>query len=365
MSPEAKTSIAGGPHVGRWWHHLPSGRVQCDLCPHFCQLKPGQRGFCYVRQGSEAGVILTTYGRSSGFCIDPVEKKPLNHFYPGAGVLSFGTAGCNLGCQFCQNWDISKSREDDRLQSTASPEAIARAAKDRRCEAVAFTYNDPVIFAEYAIDTARACRELGVLSIAKSAGYVTAAARAELYGAMDAASIDLKGFTEKFYRKLCLGHLAPVLETIEFLKRETSVWLELVTLLIPGENDSSEEIASLCAWVSDKLGPEVPLHFTAFHPDFKLADKPVTPLSTLGRARDIALATGLRYVYTGNVTDPAGQTTWCPRCRHAVIARDRYHLLHYGIVNGACEECGEKIPGRFGSAPGKWGARRQAVLISN
>ena len=293
---------------------LDDGRIQCDVCPRYCRLHDGQRGLCFVRARRGEELVLTTYGRSSGFCVDPIEKKPLNHFLPGTPVLSFGTAGCNLTCKFCQNWDISKARELDRLQDQASPEAIARAAADSGCRAVAYTYNDPVIFLEYAIDVAQACRARGIRNVAVSAGYMCAAPRAEFYAHMDAANIDLKAFTEGFYRKLCTGALQPVLETLEYLRHETEVWLEITTLLIPGHNDAPAEIEALSAWVMDHLGPDVPLHFTAFHPDYKMMDVAPTPPATLTRARDIALRHGLRYVYTGNVHDEAGQSTYCHAC---------------------------------------------------
>jgi pyruvate formate lyase activating enzyme len=291
----------------RYWHALEDGRVQCDLCPRFCKLHEGQRGFCFVRGCQGGEVVLTTYGRSSGFCVDPVEKKPLYHFLPGTPVLSFGTAGCNLGCRFCQNWDISKSRETDTLADDASPEAIAEAAVRLGCRGVAFTYNDPVIFHEYAIDVAAACRARGVKAIAVTAGEVCPEPRAEFYRHVDAANVDLKGFTEDFYHDVCAGHLQPVLDTLVYLERETSVWLEVTTLLIPGLNDSDAELEALTAWFADNLGPDVPLHFTAFHPDFRMTDRPPTPPATLRRARRIARENGLAHVYVGTV-DPKNPT---------------------------------------------------------
>ncbi len=277
-------------HPARWWHPLPDGRIQCDLCPRDCKLHEGQRGACFVRMREADRMVLTTYGRSSGFCIDPIEKKPLNHFYPGSSVLSFGTAGCNLACKFCQNWDISKSKDMDRLMDQASPEAIARAAQDSGCKSVAFTYNDPVIFAEYAIDTAQACHALGIQTVAVTAGYIHAEPRREFYAVMDAANVDLKAFTEEFYYKLTGAHLQPVLDTLVYLCHETQVWMEITTLLIPGHNDSDDEIRRMCQWIMHELGPDVPLHFTAFHPDFHMRDVPATPPATLSRARRIAQA---------------------------------------------------------------------------
>lgn len=347
---------------GRYWHRLEDGRIQCDLCPRDCKLHEGQRGLCFVRRCENDQIVLTTYGRSSGFCVDPIEKKPLNHFFPGSSVFSFGTAGCNLACSFCQNWDISKSREFDRLCDTAKPESIARTAADMACRSVSFTYNDPVIFLEYAVDTARACHALGIQTVAVTAGYIHAEARKEFFRYMDAANVDLKAFTEEFYHKLCAGHLQPVLDTLQYLKNETDVWFEITTLLIPGKNDSEEELKAMCDWIASHLGPDVPLHFTAFHPDWKLRDVDATPSATLTRARDIGLRAGLEYVYTGNVHDPAGGTTFCPGCRAAVIVRDWYEILQYDLDdNGYCKHCHTLLPGRFASFDGGFGARRIPV----
>ena len=351
---------------GRYWHALDSGRVQCDLCPRFCKLKEGQRGLCFVRMRQGDCIVLTTYGRSSGFCIDPVEKKPLNHFLPGTPVLSFGTAGCNLACKFCQNWDISKSREWDTLADRAAPETVARAARELGCRSVAYTYNDPVIFHEYAIDVAASCRELGVRSVAVTAGEVCPEPRAEFYAAMDAANVDLKAFTERFYRRVCGSELGPVLDTLRYLRHETGVWFEITTLLIPGENDSDRELDELTAWVGDELGVDVPIHFTAFHPDWKMRDRPRTPPATLTRARRIARANGLRYAYTGNVHDQRGGSTWCHACGERLIGRDWYEMTAWGLdEKGACAACGEPVPGRFEAAPGDWGARRLPVRLAD
>jgi pyruvate formate lyase activating enzyme len=360
-----ENTAMGASVPGRYWHRLDDGRLQCDLCPRECKLHEGQRGLCFVRAREGDGIVLTTYGRSSGFCLDPIEKKPLNHFLPGTSVLSFGTAGCNLTCKFCQNWDISKARADDRLQSEASPEAIARAAVESGARSVAFTYNDPVIFLEYAVDVAAACREAGVKTVAVTAGYIGAGARPEFFAAMDAANIDLKGFTENFYHRLCTGSLDAVLDTLRYVRHETKTWLEITTLLIPGENDSSQEVGALSEWVMEALGPDVPLHFTAFHPDWKMLDKPPTPPSTLTRAQAIARAAGLRYVYTGNVHDEAGQSTYCASCGERVIGRDWYTITGWQLDEGGrCVSCGAPCPGLFEPAPGNWGARRAPILIA-
>lgn len=357
-------SVTESNYPGRWWHPLPDGRLECQLCPRFCKLNEGQRGFCFVRKRLDNQIVLTTYGRSSGFCIDPIEKKPLNHFLPGTSVLSFGTAGCNLGCRFCQNWDISKAREWDKLADTASPEEIAHEARRHGCRSVAFTYNDPVIFAEYAIDVAQACREQGVRTVAVTAGYITPEARIDFYQHMDAANVDLKAFSEDFYHRLCFASLAPVLETLKFLK-ETDVWFEVTTLLIPDENDSDPEIHRAAEWFAENLGLDVPWHFTAFHPDFKMLNKPRTPRQTLDRARQIALSKGLHYVYTGNVHDPDGSSTFCPGCGKLLIERDWYQLGEWNLIDHRCEDCGAYIPGRFERRPGSWGATRRAVRLSS
>lgn len=345
-------------YPGRYWHVIEDGRIQCDLCPRDCKLREGQRGACFVRQRLDDGIVLTTYGRSSGFCIDPIEKKPLHHFLPGSGVLSFGTAGCNLACKFCQNWDISKAADMDRLMDRASPEEIAQAARNSGCESVAFTYNDPVVFAEYAMDVADACHQLGIKTVAVTAGYMHDQPRRDFYARMDAANVDLKAFTDAFYFKLTGANLQPVLDTLVYLKRETDVWLEITTLLIPGMNDSDGEILAMSNWILENLGGEVPLHFTAFHPDYKLKDIASTPQDTLIRARKVAQAAGLKFVYTGNVHDTDGGTTACPSCRTPLIVRDWHELLDYRISAGLCPDCGAKIPGKFGMSPGGFGSRR-------
>lgn len=347
----------------RYWHKLPDGRVQCDLCPRACRLKRGQQGLCYVRENKDDAVVLTSYGRSSGFCVDPIEKKPLSHFLPGTGVLSFGTAGCNLACKFCQNWDISKSREMDTLMASAQPEAIAYAAAELGAHSVAYTYNDPVIFHEYAIDVACACHRHGIKSVAVSAGYVCPTPRAEFYRYMDAANIDLKAFTEDFYFSLTGAHLAPVLETLEYIHHETDVWLEITTLLIPEHNDSDKQIADMARWITEHLGPDVPLHLSAFHPDWKMIHTPPTPAATLMRARHIAMDHGLRYVYTGNIHDPAGQSTYCHHCGQMLIGRDGYILNEWHIDHaGRCQHCATAVAGVFeASGHGNWGSRRLPV----
>jgi pyruvate formate lyase activating enzyme len=349
---KATTDTGPALHPARWWHALDDGRIQCDLCPRDCKLHDGQRGLCFVRERQGAAMWLSTYGRSSGFAVDPIEKKPLNHFLPGSSVLSFGTAGCNLACRFCQNWDISKSREMDKLQDPATPQRIAQAARDAGVASVAFTYNDPVIFAEYAMDTADACHALGVQTVAVTAGYIHAEPRRAFFDRMDAANVDLKAFSEDFYVHQTAAHLAPVLDTLLHIRHHTRCWLEITTLLIPGLNDSTAELQALTRWVADELGRDVPLHFTAFHPDYRLTDRVRTPLATLRQARQMALDAGLLHVYTGNVHDVDGGSTHCSGCGAVLVARDGYTLLAYELdEQGACRHCGTLLAGRFAARP--------------
>jgi pyruvate formate lyase activating enzyme len=351
--------------LAHYWHLEDDGRMVCDLCPRACRLKDGQRGMCFVRQRDGDNMVLTTYGRSSGFCIDPVEKKPLNHFLPGTPILSFGTAGCNLACRFCQNWDISKSRQMDTLADMASPEVIARAAAETGCRSVAFTYNDPVIFIEYVADIAAACRQRGIRTVAVTAGYMTAAARPDFFRHIDAANVDLKAFSERFYQRTCAAQLAPVLDTLRYLRHETEVWFELTTLLIPGHNDSDAELDAMARWVVKELGPGVPMHFTAFHPDYKMTDLPRTPVATLTRARSIAVANGVRYAYTGNVHDSDGGSTWCHSCGSRLIERDWYELGEWQLdAGGRCQRCGTLCAGVFDGPPGDWGAHRRPLRLA-
>ena len=346
-----------------WSVVASSGRLRCELCPRGCSLREGQRGFVRARQDDE--IVLTTYGRSSGFCVDPIEKKPLNHFLPGTAVLSFGTAGCNLACTFCQNWDISKSREMDTLADYASPQRIAERALEAGCRSVAFTYNDPVIFMEYAVDVAQACHELDIKTVAVTAGYICAEPRAAFFEHIDAANVDLKAFSEQFYAKHAKGHLQPVLDTLVYLARETNVWFELTTLLIPGLNDSDAELEQLTAWVVENLGPDVPLHFSAFHPAYQMHDRPRTEGASLSRARRVALEAGVRYAYTGNVHDPRGGSTSCHKCDALLIERDWYELGAWGLSNsGACLACGHVCAGVFDGRPGRWGRRRLPLSMA-
>ena len=344
--PETRDAQAGH-HPARWWRSEADGRIICLLCPRFCRLAEGQAGFCFIRRHESGALVSLGYGRPTGFAVDPIEKKPLNHFLPGTSILSFGTTGCNLGCRFCQNWDMSKARPEDLPALHATPEQVVVLARREGCPSIAYTYNDPVIFAEYVIDTAREARAAGIRNVLVTAGYVTAEARGELFRFVDAANVDLKGLTEDFYHRQACGHLEPVLDTLRWLKRETAVWVEITTLLIPGLNDSAEEIRRQSGWIVENLGPDVPLHFTAFHPSFRMMDRPPTPPETLLCARETALAAGVQFVYLGNVLDAEGQTTWCPGCGAAIIERG-WHDVRRNRLNGdRCGVCGRLIPGVY------------------
>jgi pyruvate formate lyase activating enzyme len=364
---KGRLAAGGDPAVvpGRYGRREPDGRVLCELCPRACRLAEGQRGVCFVRACCEGEMVFTSYGRSTGFCIDPIEKKPLYHFLPGTAVLSFGTAGCNLTCKFCQNWESSRARTVERASEAATPAAIAAAAARHGCRSVAMTYNDPVVFFEYAIDAADACHKLGVATVAVTAGYMTPAACAEFYRHFDAANVDLKAFSQRFYRDLCGGDLDVVLRTLTYLREQTKVWLEVTTLLIPGENDSDGELDAMTRWFAANLGRDVPLHFSAFHPDFHLLDRVPTPLATLRRARGIALGNGLHHVYIGNVRDDEGATTFCAGCGAKLIGRSGYDVASWALSDGgACRACGAVCAGRFDGEPGTWGNRRLPIDIA-
>jgi pyruvate formate lyase activating enzyme len=336
----------------RYWEPAAGGRVLCTLCPRECKIGEGQEGFCFIRRNQGGRLVTSGWGTTTGFAIDPIEKKPLDHFHPGATVLSFGTAGCNLGCRFCQNWDISKARRDEALSEQAwTPARVVDLAIRSGTPGLAFTYNDPVIWAEYAIDVAREAHARGLFTVFVTNGYIGRQAREDVFRHMDATNVDLKAFTERFYSHETLSHLAPVQETLEWLAKETKVWVEVTNLMIPGLNDAEDETRALADWVVSRMGPDVPVHFTAFHPDYKMTDRPPTPPATLSRARAIGRAAGLRYVYTGNVHDRDGQTTFCPRCETPVIERDWFAIRKVALAGGACAACGERIAGRFGDVP--------------
>jgi len=334
-------------HIAKWWEATDDGKILCTLCPRYCKIGEGQSGFCYIRKNVQGKLVSTGYGHPTGFAIDPIEKKPLSHFLPGTSILSFGTAGCNLGCKFCQNWSMSKAKLDDLNALTVSPEGVIQLAKKHHVPSIAYTYNDPTIFGEYVIDISQMAREEGIRSVMVTNGYIDKEARKEVYSYIDAANVDLKAFTDHFYHKLTFSHLNDILDTLIWLHHDTNVWIEITTLLIPDENDSSQEIEQMCTWIVDNLGDSVPLHFTAFHPDFKMRNKPRTPESTLRRARDIAIRTGIKYCYVGNVFDREGQSTYCPECQTTVIERDWHSIISNKVKDGKCYKCGYKIAGIF------------------
>jgi pyruvate formate lyase activating enzyme len=349
-------------HEARYWH-LEGKRVVCEACPRDCALSEGQHGFCFVRKNEGGQLVSLAYGRPNAVAVDPIEKKPLYHFLPGSKILSLGTAGCNLGCKFCQNWDLSKARSLHGRSMELPPQRVPGLADQEGCASVAFTYNDPTVFVEYAIDAARVCRELGFATVAVTAGYTSGQARRDLYEVIDAANIDLKGFTDDFYEQHCLAHLGPVLETIEHAVKR-GVWVELTTLVIPGHNDTDQELQAEARWIVEHLGRDVPLHFSAFHPDYKMQDLPRTPTATLRRARQIALDAGLRYVYTGNVTDEEGSTTYCPGCHRPVIQRAWFAVTSNPLVDSnSCPRCHAVVAGVFDrrSQSHSDGARRGLV----
>lgn len=349
-------------HPTKYWHTLEDGRIQCDLCPHHCKLKSNQQGLCFVRANIDNQIVSTTYGRASGFCIDPVEKKPLNHFLPGTSVLSFGTVGCNLACKFCQNWQISKAREMSLLAEKAQPQDIAKMAQENNCASVAYTYNEPIISLEYCCDTAEACHKLGIKSIAVTNGFICDEPRKEFFASMDAANVDLKAFTDKFYRKITSSSLQPVLDTLVYIKHKTKVWLEITNLIIPGENDSEKEIDAMTKWIAKELGNDVPLHFSAFFPAFKMLNYPATQAETLVRAREIALKNGLRYTYTGNIYDEKDSSTYCHNCHNCIIKRGGFNILDYQLTDGGhCKFCNTKCAGVFKGPVGHWGAKRKPI----
>lgn len=342
---------ADDPARGRWQHALDGTDAQCDLCPRACRLADGQRGFCFVRRNERGSIRLDAYGRTFGLALDPIEKKPLYHVLPGAQVASFGTIGCNEGCLFCQNADISRCRSLDALRVEASPSDVAAAAVRAGAQGVAFTYNDPVVFAEYAIDTAHACHDQGILAVAVTGGFIAEGAREEFFSIMDAANIDLKAFRADVYRDLCGVDLAAVLDTIAYAAREAATWVELTTLVIPGYNDDEKQLRNEFAWIRERCGSDTPLHLTAFHPAYRMRDTPPTSAATLARARTWARAEGLRFVYTGNVHDRAGSTTRCPTCGGELVVRDGFSLAENRLApGGRCPACGVQVPGVWNGA---------------
>ncbi len=339
-------------HAARWWRKADPDQVLCELCPRSCLLAEGRSGLCGVRRVENGTLKTAVFGATAGLCVDPIEKKPLYHFLPGSRVLSFGMQGCTLACAFCQNASLSQGQGENQLRP-ARPEDLVRLAQAQACIGVAFTYNEPIVSAEWCLEVAAACREAGLFTFAVTSGYISNAARPEFFAAMDATNVDLKSISESFYRQHCQGSLQPILETLEYLTHETRVWLEVTTLLIPGANDDEREIAALAEWMVSHLGPEVPLHFSAFHPAHRLLNRPRTPAFTLHRARKIAMERGLSFVYLGNIPDEEGSTTFCSECGKVLIEREAFRVARDHLRVGRCPDCGAVLPGRFfGTHPG-------------
>ncbi len=342
----SENDIAEG-FPARWYEHTRDGSVDCRLCARYCRIAAGKRGFCFVRRNRGGRLYTTAYGNAVGLSVDPVEKKPLYHFYPGSSVLSFGTLGCNMACMYCQNWEISRPEEDFTESRIWSAEELVGMAVRTKSRGIAYTYNEPVVFGEWMTEVASIARREGLKNVMVTNGYVSPEAREEIFRDIDAANVDLKSFTERFYHKLTGSRLAPVLETLRWLASATSVWVEITTLLIPGENDSPDEIRTLAGFIAAELGNTVPLHLTAFHGDYRMSSHPSTSRETLIRSREIALETGLKYVYTGNTAMQEGRDTCCPSCGKPLVIREPYSSVRIVIAGAACPSCRTILPGRF------------------
>ncbi|MGM9992749.1 MAG: AmmeMemoRadiSam system radical SAM enzyme [Candidatus Bruticola sp.] len=349
LDKENEEAAVLSPYSHHYWEtKTTDGQLQCQLCPRQCILSPEQRGFCFIRHHINGHIINTSFAKTTGAAIDPIEKKPLYHFLPQSRVLSFGTLGCNMGCRFCQNSHITKNCHNN-LSLSLPPQKVGLAALNYSCSSVAFTYNDPIIWADYAIESAKVCHSLGLQTIAVTAGYIKAKARIEFFSYMDAANIDLKSIRPQFYKNYCQVDIEPILDTIIYVKEHTKCWLELTNLIIPDLNDSEQDLKDLSRWIVKELGPDVPIHFSAFHPAYLMKDKAKTNLTSLLKARDIALESGLHYVYTGNIAHPASQSTYCIKCGRLLIER-LLNLIEFKDLNlekGCCQGCGAPLPGRF------------------
>ena len=333
-------------HEALYWRKLPDGRIQCELCPNRCILKDGQRGLCTVRENKGGTLYTLVYGKPCAVHVDPVEKKPFFHVAPSSRVFSIATVGCNLRCIFCQNWQISQTRPEETGHYEMSPAATVDALTKNGCRIIAYTYTEPTVFYEYMLDTARLIKEQGFFNTMHTCGYINPAPLRELLKYMDAINVDLKGFNEKFYRRMSSGRLEPVLEALKIIKQE-GVWLEVTNLVIPGANDQPEDVRKMCEWIKENLGRDTPLHFGRFFPHYKLGNLPPTPIETLEMARKIALDTGLRYVYIGNVPGNPAENTYCPNCGKLLVKRSGYIVGENNIVDGKCKFCDYKIAGRW------------------
>jgi len=323
---------------------LNGGEVQCELCPKRCRVSKGKRGFCRVRENRDGKYYSLVYGNPCAVHLDPIEKKPFFHVLPATTSFSLATVGCNFECKFCQNWEISQAFPEDVYNYDVPPEMMVKKAKEVEARSVAYTYVEPTIFYEYMVDVCHLVKKEGLLNVCHSNGFINPEPLRNLCKVMDAANVDLKGFTEAFYRDICSGELAPVLETLKTLKKE-KVHVEITNLLIPTQNDEMSGIEKMCLWVKKELGSDTPIHFSRFYPLYKLRSLPPTPVSTLEKARSVALSAGLEYVYVGNVPGHEGEHTYCPKCKKMVIQRSGYMVGEINLKGGKCKYCGKPIPG--------------------
>ena len=326
-----------------FWEKGSSDHVQCQLCPHRCRIAKGHVGKCGVRRNEHGTLHSLIYGKCSGVSADPIEKKPLHHFYPGSLVFSLGSVGCNLSCDHCQNYHISTAKPDGYRFSEISPEDAVDLAQQHGCKGIAFTYNEPTIWFEYTYDTAQRAKKAGLYTVYVTNGFITADPVQKIAPLLDAMNIDVKAFTNTFYKKTCQASLQPVLDTCK-LAHELGIHIELTYLVIPGKNDSMDEIRRFCSWVLETVGEEVPIYFSRFHPHYKMTDKQATPLSTLTQSFDMAKSMGIQYVYLGNVADPEYENTFCPSCGEVLIERTGFTARLSGLSQGKCMTCGKVIP---------------------
>jgi len=338
---------AEGKYPAMWQEKVFDKAVRCNLCPYRCILREGQVGQCGVRKNIGGKLYSLNYGKVVAFNIDPVEKKPLFHFLPGSYALSLASAGCNLHCKFCQNWEISQRTADEVPFQKLAPEDIVAFAKKHGCSSIAYTYSEPVVFYELMYNTAKLAKKEGVHNIMVTAGFINPEPLKELLKYMDAVKVDLKGFSKDFYKNVVFGDRDVILNNLKIIK-QSGVWLEIVNLVIPTLNDSSVEIKEMCQWIKDNLGTDVPLHFSRFYPMYKMKNLPPTPVETLEKAREIALSVGLKYVYIGNVPGHPAESTYCPKCGRLLIKRQGYKILENNVIEGRCKFCREEIPGVFG-----------------
>lgn len=328
----------------RYYEKLPNRKIKCLLCPRTCVIDDLERGYCGVRENRDGVYYTLVYGKPCTLHVDPIEKKPLFHFLPGSEALSIATAGCNVFCKFCQNWEISQSRPEQLPSLDFPPAKLVALTHEKKCPVIAFTYNEPVVFTEYMYDIAEKARGIGVHTAMISNGYIQTKPLKDLCRVLSAVKIDLKAFSERFYKELVSGQLQPVLDSLILLKQE-KIWLEIVYLVIPGQNDDPNELSSLCKWIYKELGSGVPLHFTRFYPQYRLTNVPATPLQTLHKARKIAQDAGLQFVYSGNVPGDPGENTYCSQCSELLIKRMGYAIVENKIMSGQCPKCHTPIPG--------------------